>query len=50
MVIKHGLREDKNGWIYISIRGAPKERGFAYGTLIAKRNDRSKTYIGFYNL
>ena len=34
--IKNGLRYDLNGWTYISIRGEPKERGYAYGKLIAK--------------
>ena len=47
MVIKHGLREDKNGWIYISIRGAPKERGFAYGTLIAKEMIEVRRILDF---
>lgn len=47
MVIKHGSREDKNGWIYISIRGAPKERGFAYGTLIAKEMIEVRRILDF---
>jgi len=47
MVIKHGVREDKNGWIYISIRGAPKERGFAYGTLIAKEMIEVRRILDF---
>ena len=34
--IKNGFRYELNGWIYISIHGKPKERGFAYGQLIAK--------------
>jgi len=33
--IKNGLRYDLNGWIYISVYGEPKERGYAYGYLIA---------------
>ena len=33
--IKNGSRYDLNGWIYISINGSPKKRGFAYGYLVA---------------
>jgi hypothetical protein len=29
-------RHEKNGWIYIHIEGAPQERGFQYGYLLAK--------------
>ena len=34
--IKNGLSYEKNGWTYISIKGKPKERGYAYGYLCAK--------------
>ena len=34
--VKNGFRQDMNGWIYISIKGKPRERGYAYGKLIAK--------------
>ena len=33
--IKNGLSYEKNGWRYISIKGKPKERGFAYGYFCA---------------
>ena len=33
--IKNGYRTEKNGWIYISIKGNPKERGYANGYLLA---------------
>jgi hypothetical protein len=33
--IKNGLSYDKNGWKYISVRGKPRERGYAYGYLCA---------------
>lgn len=33
--IKNGISYDKNGWKYISIKGNPKERGYAYGYLCA---------------
>jgi hypothetical protein len=34
--IKNGASYNKNGWKYISIKGNPKERGYAYGYLCAK--------------
>jgi hypothetical protein len=33
--IKNGLSYEKNGWKYVSIKGKPKERGYAYGYLCA---------------
>jgi hypothetical protein len=36
MKIKNGISYEKNGWKYISVRGKPKERGYAYGYLCAK--------------
>jgi len=33
--IKNGVSYNKNGWKYISIKGKPKERGYAYGYLCA---------------
>jgi len=36
MKIKNGLSYEKNGWKYISVKGAPKERGYAYGYLCAE--------------
>ena len=33
--IKNGLSYQKNGWKYVSIKGKPKERGYAYGYLCA---------------
>lgn len=35
MKLKNGIKYEKNGWVYIDIRGSPKERGFAYGYLCA---------------
>jgi len=34
--IKNGISYDKNGWKYISVKGSPKERGYAYGFFCAK--------------
>lgn len=33
--VKNGISYEKNGWVYISITGNPKERGYAYGYLCA---------------
>jgi hypothetical protein len=33
--VKNGISYEKNGWKYISIKGKPKERGYAYGYLCA---------------
>lgn len=33
--VKNGLRYEKNGWIYLSIKGNARERGFAHGSLVA---------------
>lgn len=32
----HGFMTEKNGWLYISIHGSPRERGFANGYLVAQ--------------
>ena len=32
--VKNGIRYEKNGWTYISIKGNAKERGYAHGTLL----------------
>ena len=33
---KNGIRHEKNGWIYLSVKGTPKECGFANGYLLGK--------------
>ncbi len=33
--VKNGMSYEKNGWKYISIKGKPRERGYAYGYLCA---------------
>jgi hypothetical protein len=37
ITIKNGKRIDKNGFIYVSVKGTPEERGYAQGFLIAER-------------
>ena len=34
--IKNGIRYEKDGWIYLSIKGNPSQIGYAHGYLIAK--------------
>jgi len=36
MKIKNGFRTETNGWIYVSVKGTPYERGYAHGYLVAK--------------
>ena len=47
MNIKNGLMYEKNGWKYISIKGEPKERGYAYGYLCAKDFKEIQTMLNF---
>jgi len=35
-MVKNGMSYDINGWKYISIKGKPRDRGYAYGFLCAK--------------
>ena len=45
--IKNGIRYDMNGWVYVSIKGGPFERGYAYGKLIEKDMKQVKTILDF---
>ena len=36
MKIKNGLRYEKNGWSYLSVKGNPSAMGYAHGYLLAK--------------
>jgi hypothetical protein len=36
MKIKNGIRYEKNGWIYLSLKGSPSALGYAHGFLVAK--------------
>jgi hypothetical protein len=45
--VKNGIRYDLNGWTYVSIRGSPKERGYAYGKLIAKDMKEVRRVLDF---
>lgn len=45
--IKNGLRYNQNGWIYVSIRGSPKDRGYAYGKLVSKDMKEVRRILDF---
>jgi len=45
--IKNGIRYDLNGWIYVSIKGGPRERGYAYGKLIANDMKEVRRILDF---
>jgi hypothetical protein len=36
MKVKNGLRYEKNGWTFVSVKGNAKERGYAHGCLLNK--------------
>ncbi len=49
---RKGYRLDQNGWVYIHIEGAPYERGYQHGYLVApelKRILRSLKYLTYFN-
>jgi hypothetical protein len=45
--INNGLKYETNGWVYISVKGQPKERGYAYGFLCAKEFKQIQTMLKF---
>jgi len=45
--VKNGISYEMNGWLYVSIRGNPKERGYAYGQLIHKEMKKVKKILEF---
>lgn len=38
---------EKNGWIYVSVKGSPKERGYSYGKSIPKQMKQVKEILDF---
>ena len=48
--VKNGISYEKNGWLYVSVKGKPKERGYANGYLCAKLFAQVKTMLNFYIL
>lgn len=47
MRVKHGMRYDLHGWTYVSIRGNPTQRGFAYGQLVRQDMVEVKRILEF---
>jgi hypothetical protein len=45
--INNGLKYEKNGWVYISVKGEPKERGYAYGYLCAEEFKQVQLMLKF---
>jgi len=45
--VKNGISYDKNGWKYISVKGSPKERGYAYGFLCANEFKEIQKMLNF---
>jgi hypothetical protein len=48
MKIKNGFSLQKNGWTYISIKGNPRERGYAYGFLIVEDFKKIQKMLDFF--
>jgi hypothetical protein len=45
--VKNGISYEMNGWIYVSIKGKAKERGYAYGKLVAKEMKKIQNTLNF---
>jgi hypothetical protein len=45
--VKNGFSYEMNGWIYVSIKGKPRERGYAYGKLVAKEMKQIQHTLNF---
>ena len=48
MKVKNGFSYEKNGWKYISIKGTPRERGFAYGLLCSNDFKKIQNMLSFF--
>jgi hypothetical protein len=48
--IKNGISYEKNGWVYLSVRGNPMERGYAMGYLCAKEFKEIQKMLSFFIL
>lgn len=47
MKLKNGISYKLNGWTYVSVRGTPKERGYAYGYFVAKEFKEIQKMLNF---
>ncbi len=48
--VEHGLSMRLHGWLYVSVRGSPRERGVAYGSLIAADFAKVQAMLAFWML
>lgn len=51
--VKNGISYEMNGWIYVAINGKAKERGYAYGKLVAdemKKIQKNLNFIIYFDL
>jgi len=46
-IIKNGISYEKNGWLYISVKGRPRERGYAYGYFCAPEFKKVQKMLRF---
>ena len=46
--LKNSFREDKNGWIFVHLKGAPREIGFQQGYHLAPEIDDALRMFSFY--
>jgi len=46
--IKNGFSYEQDGWVYCSVKGSPKERGYAYGYLSAKDFKKIQDMLKFF--
>jgi hypothetical protein len=46
--VKNGISYELNGWLYISVKGEPKERGYAYGYLCANEFKKIQSMLHFF--
>jgi len=47
MKVENGESHEKNGWVYMYIKGKPKERGYAYGLMCADMFKEIKKMLDF---
>ena len=45
--VKNGISYKLNGWTYVAIKGDPKERGYAYGYLVAEEMKEVQRILNF---
>ena len=45
--VKNGISYEMNGWLYVSIKGDPRERGYAYGYLVADEIKKIQRMLNF---